>query len=75
MHLGELEQGRSATVVGIAQGEGFCHLCSLGLNVGAQVEVVRRLSRGRVLVVRVDGADVALRDGTAATVKVRSTQL
>lgn len=71
MHLAELNRGERATVIGVAQGEAFCQLCSLGLNSGAEVEVVRRLSGKSVLIVRVDGFDIALRGDTASTVKIR----
>ncbi len=71
MHLAELQRGERATVVGVAQGEAFCQLCSLGLNSGAEVEIVRRLSRKSVLIVRVDGSDIALRGETAETVKIK----
>ncbi len=71
MHLAELNRGERATVIGVAQGEAFCHLCSLGLNSGAEVELVRSLSRNSLLIVRVDGFDIALRGDTAQTVKIR----
>ncbi len=71
MHLAELDRGKRATVVGVAQSEAHCQLCSLGLNSGAEVEVVRTLSNKSLLVVRVDGFDIALRGETAATVKIR----
>ncbi|WP_047488247.1 FeoA family protein [Terriglobus sp. TAA 43] len=71
MHLAELKHGEKATVLGVAQGEAYCHLCALGLNTGAEVEVVRTLSRRTVLIVRVDGFDIALRGETASTVKIR----
>ena len=71
MHLAELVRGERATVIGVAKGDQYCQLCSLGLNVGAEVQIVRHLSRGSMLIVRVDGFDIALRDQTAATVKVR----
>ena len=70
MHLAELKHGEKATVLGVAQGEAYCHLCALGLNAGAEVEVVRTLSRRTVLIVRVDGFDIALRGETASTVKI-----
>lgn len=72
MHLAELQRGERATVIGVSQGEAFCQLCSLGLNSGADVEVVRSLSRRSLLIVRVDGSDIALRRETAETVKIRS---
>ncbi len=59
-------------MIGVAQGEQYCQLCSLGLNVGAEIELIRHLSGRSMLIVRVDGMDVALREQTAATVKVRS---
>lgn len=58
-------------ITGVAQGEAFCQLCGLGVIAGAEIEIVRQLSRRSMLIVRVDGSDVALRDGTASTVKVR----
>ncbi|MGI4853856.1 MAG: FeoA family protein [Janthinobacterium lividum] len=74
MHLAELNSGERGVVVGLAQGEAFCQLCSLGLNSGAEVELVRTLSARTILVVRVDGSDIALRRDTAATIKVRREQ-
>jgi len=71
VHLAELNPGQKAVVTGVAQGEAFCQLCGLGVIAGAEVEVVRQLSRRAMLIVRVDGSDVALRDRTASTVKVR----
>ncbi len=71
LHLAELKAGEKAVITGVAQGEAFCQLCGLGVVAGAEVEIVRALSGKRMLVVRVDGSDVALRDGTARTVKVR----
>ena len=74
MHLAELKHGERALVVGVAQGEAYCQLCSLGLNAGAEVELVRSLSGRSLLIVRVDGFDIALRHETAITVKVRQEQ-
>ncbi len=71
MHLAELIRGQKATVTGVAPGEAFCHLCGLGVVAGAEVELVRVLSGRTMFIVRVDGSDVALREGTAVTVKVR----
>jgi Fe2+ transport system protein FeoA len=71
LHLAELNRGEKATVVGVAQGEAYCQLCSLGLNSGAEVEIVRTLSRKSILIVRVDGFDIALRGETAETIKIR----
>ena len=71
MHLAELNPGKKAIVTGVAQGEAFCQLCGLGVIAGAEVEVIRQLSKRSMLIVRVDGSDVALRDGTATTIKVR----
>ena len=71
MHLAELQRGERARVIGVAQSEAYCQLCSLGLNSGAEVEIVRSLSRKSLLIVRVDGSDIALRGKTAETVKIR----
>ena len=71
MHLAELNPGQKAVVTGVAQGEAFCQLCGLGVISGAEVEIVRVLSKRTMWIVRVDGSDVALREGTAVTVKVR----
>jgi Fe2+ transport system protein FeoA len=70
LHLAELNRGEKATVLGVAQGEAYCQLCSLGLNSGAEVELVRSMSSKSLLIVRVDGFDIALRGETAATVKI-----
>jgi ferrous iron transport protein A len=70
LHLAELNRGEKAHVLGVAQGEAYCQLCSLGLNSGAEVELVRSLSGKSLLIVRVDGFDIALRGETAATVKI-----
>lgn len=72
--MAELNPGDRGVVVGVAQGEAFCQLCSLGLNSGAEVELVRTLSSRSLLVIRVDGSDIALRSDTAATIKVRREQ-
>ena len=74
LHLAELEKGDRAVVTGVAQGEAYCQLCALGLNSGAEVELVRLLSRKSLLIVRVDGVDVALRRETAATIRIRGEQ-
>ncbi len=71
MHLAELTQGQKAVVTGVAQGEAFCQLCGLGVIAGAEVEIVRQLSRRNMLVVRVDGSDMAVTSVTASTIKVR----
>lgn len=71
MHLAELQRGERATVLGVSKGEAYCQLCSLGLNSGAEVEIVRSLSGKSLLIVRVDGSDIALRGETAETVKIR----
>lgn len=71
MHLAELESGTRGVVTGVAQGEAYCQLCSLGLHSGAEVELVRLLSSRTLLIIRVDGVDVALRRETASTVKIR----
>lgn len=70
MHLAELSRGDKAKVIGVAQSDAFCQLCSLGLNAGAEVELVRALGRNSLLIVRVDGFDIALRRETAAMVKI-----
>lgn len=71
LHLAELNPGQKAVITGVAQGEAFCQLCGLGVIAGAEVEVVRQLSCRSMLIIRVDGSDIALREGTANTVKVR----
>ncbi len=71
LHLAELTQGQKAVVTGVAQGEAFCQLCGLGVIAGAEVEIVRQLSRRNMLVVRVDGSDMAVTSVTASTIKVR----
>ena len=58
-------------VTGVAQGDAFCQLCGLGVHAGAEVEIVRQLSRRNMLVARVDGSDMAVTSVTASTIKVR----
>ena len=70
MHLAELSTGEKAVVTGVAMSEAHCQLCGLGVVPGAEVELVRLLSRRTMLIVRVDGSDVALREDTAITVKI-----
>lgn len=74
MHLAELSLGEKAVVTGVAQSEAHCQLCGLGVIAGAEVEMVRQLSRRSMLIVRVDGSDVALREATASTVKIRRSE-
>ena len=57
MHLAELSTGEKAVVTGVAISEAHCQLCGLGVVPGAEVEIVR--------------SDVALRQDTALTVKIR----
>ncbi|WP_419803674.1 FeoA family protein [Terriglobus sp.] len=71
LHLAELSTGEKAVVTGVAMSEAHCQLCGLGVVPGAEVEIVRHLSRKTMLIVRVDGSDVALREATALTVKIR----
>ena len=71
LHLAELSTGEKAVVTGVAISEAHCQLCGLGVVPGAEVEIVRHLSRKTMLIVRVDGSDVALREATALTVKIR----
>lgn len=71
LHLAELSKGERALVTGVAQSEAHCQLCGLGVVPGAEVEIVRQLSRKTMLIVRVDGSDVALRHDTASTVTIR----
>ncbi len=47
-----------------------CYLRCLGFCPGAHVELIRRVSRGALSVYRVDDADVALRQETAALISV-----
>ncbi len=75
MHLAELSTGEKAVITGVAQSEAHCQLCGLGVIPGAEVEVVRHLSRKTMLIVRVDGSDVALREATAITVKIRRQEV
>lgn len=61
-------------ITGVSQSDAHCQLCGLGVIPGAEVEVVRQLSRRTMLIVRVDGSDVALREATATTVKIRRAE-
>lgn len=63
--------GERCTVSAVEEGACLCQLRCLGVAEGAELELIRRVSGGRLLIVRVDGADVAVRREVAATIQVR----
>jgi Fe2+ transport system protein FeoA len=68
--LDKLHSGDTARVVSVEDGSCCCQLRCLGVQPGANLELVRTLSGGKLLILRVDGADVALRREVATTIQV-----
>jgi Fe2+ transport system protein FeoA len=71
--LSTMKPGVHAHINGFVRGPSdpeVCYLRCLGFTPGAHVELIRRVSRGALAVYRVDDADVALRQNTAALVQV-----
>jgi len=68
--LDQLPPGDTAQVVAVEEGSCCCQLRCLGVQAGATLELVRTLSKGKLLILRVDGADIALRREVAATIQV-----
>jgi Fe2+ transport system protein FeoA len=73
--LDELQVGERATIVWLKEESAFLYLLRLGLIVGAEVELVRRVSRGRIKVFRVDSGELALRSESAQGIRVRRVAL
>jgi Fe2+ transport system protein FeoA len=70
--LSALQRHHRGVVTHVDPSESSCHLQCLGFTEGGEVELVRTLSRGAVMIFRVDGADVALRRETAASIRIRT---
>jgi Fe2+ transport system protein FeoA len=69
--LDRIRQGERCTVLSVGHGSCLCQLRCLGVVEGAELELVRAVSGGKLLILRVDGADVAVRRDVAATIQVR----
>jgi len=69
--LSDLAVGAHALISKMGDDPHLCYLRCMGFCPGAHVELVRRVSGGALSVYRVDDADVALRQATAALISVR----
>lgn len=69
--LDSVQPGESCIVSSVAESSCICQLRCLGVVEGAMLDLIRSVSRGRLLILRVDGADMALRREVAATIQVR----
>ena len=69
--LSDLTVGTHALISKMGDDPHLCYLRCMGFCPGAHVELIRRISGGALSVYRVDDADVALRQATAALISVR----
>ena len=69
--LSDLAVGTHALIAKMGDDPHLCYLRCMGFCPGAHVELIRRVSGGALSIYRVDDADVALRQGTAAQISVR----
>ncbi len=72
VQLNKIRQGERCTVLSVEESSCLCQLRCLGVVEGAELELVRGVSGGRLIILRVDGADVAVRRDVAATIRVRA---
>jgi Fe2+ transport system protein FeoA len=71
MPLDQLPVGRRAMIVALKEESAYLYLLRLGLVVGAEIELVRSLSRGSIRIFRVDNGELALRSEGARGITVR----
>jgi Fe2+ transport system protein FeoA len=69
--LEDLPVGARGVIVSVKDEFAYLYLLRLGLIVGAEVELVRAVSRGRMRIVRVDSGELALRSESARGILVR----
>jgi Fe2+ transport system protein FeoA len=69
--LEDLPVGGRGVIVSVKDEFAYLYLLRLGLIVGAEVELVRAVSRGRMRIVRVDSGELALRSESARGILVR----
>jgi Fe2+ transport system protein FeoA len=69
--LEDLPIGGRGVIVSVKDEFAYLYLLRLGLVVGAEVELVRAVSRGRMRIVRVDSGELALRSDSARGIIVR----
>lgn len=69
--LDKLPAGHRAVIVSLKDEFALLYLLRLGLVVGAEVELVRSLSRGSIRIFRVDSGELALRSEAASGITVR----
>ena len=71
MPLDHLPVGRRARIVALKDDSAYLYLLRLGLVVGAEIELLRSLSRGSIRVFRIDNGELALRSEGASGITVR----
>jgi Fe2+ transport system protein FeoA len=71
MPLDRLPVGRRATIVALKDDSAYLYLLRLGLVVGAEIELLRSLSRGSIRIFRIDNGELALRSEGASGITVR----
>lgn len=59
------------TIIALREESAYLYLLRLGLVVGAEVELVRSVSRGTIKIFRVDSGELALRNEFARGITVR----
>jgi ferrous iron transport protein A len=71
LSLEDLPVGGRGVIVSVKDEFAYLYLLRLGLIVGAEVELVRVVSRGTMRIVRVDSGELALRSESARGITVR----
>ncbi len=71
MPLDKLPVGSRAIIISLKDEFAYLYLLRLGLVVGAEVELVRSISRGSIKIFRVDSGELALRSEAASGITVR----
>jgi ferrous iron transport protein A len=69
--LEDLPVGRRGVIVSLKDEFAYLYLLRLGLVPGAEVELVRIVSRGTMRILRVDSGELALRSESARGITVR----
>ena len=69
--LDQLPVGQRATIVALKEESTYLYLLRLGLVVGAEIELLRSLSRGSIRIFRIDNGELALRSEGAHGITVR----
>jgi Fe2+ transport system protein FeoA len=75
MPLDRLPVGRRARIVALKDDSAYLYLLRLGLVVGAEIELLRSLSRGSIMIFRVDNGELALRNEGASGITVKMEEI